>query len=168
LGFLVGFLTLVYFATCVILIIIVLMQEPKGGGLSSAFGGAGLDTAFGASIGRKISSFTVYLAIFFVVLTIGLAILSKSSGAAAGSSIMDGMQSPAPAQPQEQEREKSGENEKTAPPSGDETAPDADTPKEPGSGQQEPAGRDNAAGNAQEETADEGSDTETPGTEEGQ
>lgn len=76
--FVVGFLTVVYFITCAVLIIVVLMQEPKGGGLSSAFGGSGLDTAFGASIGRKMSSFTVYLAVFFMVLTIVLAVLARS------------------------------------------------------------------------------------------
>ena len=89
-GFLVGLLTVVYFITCIVLVIVVLMQEPKGGGLSSAFGGAGLDAAFGASIGRKMSSFTVYLAIFFLILTIVLAILTKSGSDSISGSIMEG------------------------------------------------------------------------------
>jgi preprotein translocase subunit SecG len=96
-GFVVGFLTIVYFITCGILIIVVLMQEPKGGGLSSAFGGSGLDTAFGASIGRKMSSFRVYLAAFFMVLTIVLAVLGRSE---AESEPVEGLgQPPAPTAP---------------------------------------------------------------------
>jgi len=90
-GFVIWLLTAVYFVTCVVLIIIVLMQEPKGGGLSSAFGGAGLDTAFGASIGRKMSSFTVYLAVFFLVMTILLAIVTKGGSSVISGSGMEGM-----------------------------------------------------------------------------
>lgn len=88
-AFLLWLLTAAYFINCFLLIVIVLMQEPKGGGLSSAFGGAGLDTAFGASIGRKMSSFTVYVAVLFIILTITLAILTKSVAAAPEGSIFE-------------------------------------------------------------------------------
>jgi preprotein translocase subunit SecG len=138
-GFLVGFLTLVYFITCIVLIIVVLMQEPKGGGLSSAFGGAGMDTAFGASIGRKMSSFTVYLAIFFLILTIGLAILSKSSGTSTGGSIMDGVQGPPPVQPVGQDKQPpAGQEPQKGQPDSQkqQTTPDTEIPGDSGSGQQ--------------------------------
>jgi preprotein translocase subunit SecG len=132
-GFVVWLLTAVYFVTCLILIIIVLMQEPKGGGLSSAFGGAGLDTAFGASIGRKMSSFTVYLAIFFLIMTIGLAILTKGGTGAISGSVMEGMGEKGAADTQ-QPKEK---QEKPATP---DQKKDAKKPEVPGdAGKQAPA-----------------------------
>jgi preprotein translocase subunit SecG len=118
-GFIISLLTGVYFLTCVILIVVVLMQEPKGGGLSSAFGGAGLDTAFGASIGRKMSSFTVYLAVFFLILTIGLAILTKGGTGTLSGSYMEGVektQAPAgPGEPEKRETTPKQPQEGTAP-----------------------------------------------------
>lgn len=109
-GFVVSLLTAVYFITSAILIIVVLMQEPKGGGLSSAFGGSGLDTAFGASIGRKMSSFTVYLAVFFVVLTVVLAILCKTGSGALPGSAMDGFDKGAAQEQQEKQPQEKKES----------------------------------------------------------
>lgn len=138
-GFVVGFLTVVYFITCAILIIVVLMQEPKGGGLSSAFGGSGLDTAFGASIGRKMSSFTVYLAVFFMVLTIVLAVLARTY---AESGTVEDMEQPAAptapagempgggAAPQTPPAEKAPQSPKAGAGAG-KTAPKAGSPAKP-------------------------------------
>jgi len=121
--FVVGFLTVVYFIACAILIIIVLMQEPKGGGLSSAFGGSGLDTAFGASIGRKMSSFTVYLAVFFMVLTIVLAVLTRT---VAESGTVEGVEQPVtPAAPAGEQPGKSAKPQ---------TPPDKKVPQAPKTG----------------------------------
>ena len=39
-----SFLWLVFFIACVLLTIIVLLQESKGGGLAEAFGGTGAET----------------------------------------------------------------------------------------------------------------------------
>lgn len=75
LSFLLGFGSVLYIVICILLIIIVLMQESRGGGLASAFGGSGLDMAFGAGIGRKMSRFTVVLAVTFMVLSIILAVV---------------------------------------------------------------------------------------------
>ena len=49
-GFLKGLIMFLFMFSAAILILIVLLQEPKGGGLSSAFGGAGADT-FGDKLG---------------------------------------------------------------------------------------------------------------------
>lgn len=59
----------------VILIAIVLMQEGKGGGLGSAFGGAGGE-AFGHGVGG-INRFTSIVAGLFMVLAVILAIMNK-------------------------------------------------------------------------------------------
>ncbi|MFH1422745.1 MAG: preprotein translocase subunit SecG [Planctomycetota bacterium] len=74
-SFLIGAATFLYVIVCILLIVIVLMQESRGGGLASAFGGSGLDLAFGAGIGRKMSRFTVILAVIFMVLSIILAVV---------------------------------------------------------------------------------------------
>ncbi len=139
-GFLVGLLTVVYFLTCVVLVIIVLMQEPKGGGLSSAFGGAGLDTAFGASIGRKMSTFTVWIAIFFVVLTIVLAILTRSASSAMSGSVMQEMgQGVTPAQQQEKKEQPAAPKQPGDARKGAETPKSAPAPVTPGK-KEEPKG----------------------------
>ena len=127
-GFVTGLTGVVYFITCIILVIVVLMQEPKGGGLSSAFGGSGLDTAFGASIGRKMSSFTVWLAVFFL------------SGAMSGSMMQGVEKTHAPAGPGEQpaDQQKGGApgEQKGAQtpksPQGSTPGPGAQTPAAPG------------------------------------
>ena len=132
--FLVWILTIVYFITCFILIIVVLMQEPKGGGLSSAFGGAGLDTAFGASIGRKMSSFTVWIAVFFIVLTVVLAIMTKSeSDTLSGTgSVMEGLQKPPAAAEEEGEKApaKDGEGEENQKDEPEKAGEQSETPAE--------------------------------------
>ena len=154
-GFVVSILTVVYFITSLVLIIIVLMQEPKGGGLSSAFGGAGLDAAFGASIGRKMSSFTVWLAVFFLVLTIVLAILGKTDAGALPGSIMDGMDKGAAEEPEKQPPEK---KQPDATEEKKETRPPAEGEKK----ESRPAGDDKAAPPAPEKKQDTGAETPAP------
>jgi len=60
-----------------ILIVVILLQEGKGGGLASAFGGAGADT-FGVSSGG-INRFTTILAGLWIVFAIILAASSPTS-----------------------------------------------------------------------------------------
>ncbi len=60
----------------VILVAIVLMQEGKGGGLGSAFGGAGGE-AFGHGVGG-INRFTAIVAGVFMLLALGMAFFYKS------------------------------------------------------------------------------------------
>jgi len=49
-GFLKGILLFTFLLSALLLTLVVLLQEPKGGGLSSAFGGAGAET-FGVETG---------------------------------------------------------------------------------------------------------------------
>ena len=67
-------LTLGFLFICVVLILIVLIQRPQGGGLSGAFGsGAGSgQTAFGAKTGDALTFATIGIFILFLLAAIGL------------------------------------------------------------------------------------------------
>ena len=66
-----------YVIVCVSLIVIVLLQSGKGGGLAGVFGsGGGSQAIFGARTGDVMTKTTTALAILFMVLSLVLAILS--------------------------------------------------------------------------------------------
>jgi len=71
----------IHVIVCVLLIIAVLMQSSKGGGLSGAFGGMGSQAVMG---GRETASFlsksTTYLAVTFTLTSLFLAFLSTGKG----------------------------------------------------------------------------------------
>jgi len=63
---------------CLVLILVVLLQSSKGGGLAGAFGGAGGQTMFGGQeTATFLSRLTAYLAVAFMVLSLLLAFLSS-------------------------------------------------------------------------------------------
>jgi preprotein translocase subunit SecG len=64
-AFLKGLLMLAFVLSALLLMLVVLLQEPKGGGLSSAFGGVGAET-FGVQTG-SVNRFTAYVAGIFMV-----------------------------------------------------------------------------------------------------
>jgi preprotein translocase subunit SecG len=66
-----GFL---FAATCVLMILLILAQKPRGGGLSGAFGGGGgsAQSAFGSKTGEMLTWVTVTFFVGFVLLAIGL------------------------------------------------------------------------------------------------
>lgn len=61
---------------CLMLILIVLIQKGRGGGLASAFGGAGGNTAFGAKTGDVLTWVTSVIFGIFLLLAVGLNLLS--------------------------------------------------------------------------------------------
>ncbi len=67
-------LSVYFIATCVLLILVVLIQKPKGGGLAGAFGGAGggQQAVFGAKAGDMFTLVTVCLFLLFLLLGMGL------------------------------------------------------------------------------------------------
>ena len=77
LTFMAGILYVLHILCCVILIVVVLMHESKGDSLASAFGGGGVDSAFGVQFGKKVSRFTVGAAVIFMALSIVLGIYDK-------------------------------------------------------------------------------------------
>jgi preprotein translocase subunit SecG len=65
------FLTILSAITCVLLMIVILIQNPKGGGVDSTFGGQGANQIFGASKSVDyIEKLTWYLAGALLVLCV--------------------------------------------------------------------------------------------------
>jgi preprotein translocase subunit SecG len=76
----IGFLLVVHVITCVLLILIVLMQRPKSEGLGTAFGGGVADSLFGSGAGNVLTKITTWLGIIFFGTTISLALLYGRHG----------------------------------------------------------------------------------------
>jgi preprotein translocase subunit SecG len=68
------FLTVLHVLVCVFLILVVLLQAGKGGGMGIAFGGAGSQTVFGSSgAGNFLTRLTSVTAAVFMLTSLGLA-----------------------------------------------------------------------------------------------
>ncbi|MGQ9610861.1 MAG: preprotein translocase subunit SecG [bacterium] len=68
-------LLVIFVPICILLILVVLLQSGKGGGLSGAFGGAGAQPFLGArGTADFLSKLTIYLAIGFISLALILSI----------------------------------------------------------------------------------------------
>jgi len=65
-----GIITFLFVATCILLILVVLLQKGRGGGLAGAFGGAGGYSAFGAKTGDVFTWITIGLTTMFVILAV--------------------------------------------------------------------------------------------------
>jgi len=66
-----GFLLMVVlFVTAVFLILLVLVQRGKGGGLAGAFGGLGGQSAFGTKAGDLFTRITIGVAAFWIILCV--------------------------------------------------------------------------------------------------
>ncbi|KKL57337.1 hypothetical protein LCGC14_2236410 [marine sediment metagenome] len=88
------------FATALFLILLVLVQRGKGGGLAGAFGGMGGQSAFGTKAGDLFTRITIGVAAFWIILCmITVKTLSGSSGgpldADLGSEAESGITAPA-------------------------------------------------------------------------
>lgn len=80
------FLTILVALVCVLLMLVVLVQNPKGGGLDSTFGGSGANQMFGAARSTDlIEKITWGLAIALFVLCIITAIIVNNQAATASS-----------------------------------------------------------------------------------
>jgi preprotein translocase subunit SecG len=79
-----AFLSVIYVLVCLFLILVVLLQAGKGGGMGSAFGGGGgSQTVFGgAGAGNFLTRLTWISAVLFMLLSGTLAYMSTSSDAA--------------------------------------------------------------------------------------
>lgn len=73
-------LTLVHFFICSFLILVVLLQAGKGGGMGIAFGGGGSQTVFGSSgAGSFLTRLTAICAALFIINSLVLAYMSSQS-----------------------------------------------------------------------------------------
>lgn len=75
-------LWLVFVLSAIVLIAVVLLQEPKGGGLAEAFGGMGAQT-FGVKA-TGITKFTAYVAVVFMLSAILLTCVSQDDSVMSG------------------------------------------------------------------------------------
>jgi preprotein translocase subunit SecG len=84
-----AFFVVIHVLICVALILIVLLQAGRGGGLAGAFGAGTAQTIFG---GRGAATFlskaTAWLACGFMVMAILLAVLSSRSSGGAGGGLL--------------------------------------------------------------------------------
>ncbi|MBS0196123.1 MAG: preprotein translocase subunit SecG [Planctomycetes bacterium] len=65
----IGIVTVLFMAVCVIMVLTVLIQKPQGGGLASAFGGGASagQTAFGTKTGDALTVFTIAVFVLYLV-----------------------------------------------------------------------------------------------------
>ncbi|MFN8059938.1 MAG: preprotein translocase subunit SecG [Vicinamibacterales bacterium] len=79
---------------CLLLQLVILLQQGKGGDIANAFGGGGSQTAFGARQGATVlSRATTVLGALFMLGAMALAILSQRGT----SSVVSGLEGPKPA-----------------------------------------------------------------------
>ena len=86
-------ITVLHVIVCLFLMLTVLLQSGKGGGMA-AFGGGGTETAFGARAGATLlTRATTILAALFMVISLVLGIMWRTGGG----SVVSGVGGPAPA-----------------------------------------------------------------------
>lgn len=76
-------LTVLFIASSVILVLVILVQRPQGGGLAQAFGGAsggGTDTAFGGRTGDVLTYLTMGAFALYLLVAIGLNVIDNQVG----------------------------------------------------------------------------------------
>lgn len=90
------FFEMVLFLTSIFMILLVLVQRGKGGGLAGAFGGMGGQSAFGTKAGDLFTRITIGAAIFWIILCLGaIAYLSSVEPEAAKNMLNVGGEAPA-------------------------------------------------------------------------
>ena len=87
--------TILYILVCFMLMLVILLQQGKGGDIASAFGGGGSQTAFGARSGATVlSRATAIGAVMFILGALILGILGRDGPG----SVVGGRAPAAPAQ----------------------------------------------------------------------
>src|SRR3954463_3569796 len=88
---LLGIFTFVLILVSLFLVMVVLMQKSKDGGMGAALGGGAAEAAFGADTSNVLSKSTIYAAILFFVLAfvlyLGRIYERKNANTAAGSAL---------------------------------------------------------------------------------
>jgi len=89
---------ILYVIVCLVLMLVILLQQGKGGDIANAFGGGSSQAAFGARAGATLlSRLTTGFAVMFMLAALGLAIMGQTAGS---SSVLSGSTPPpAPAAP---------------------------------------------------------------------
>jgi preprotein translocase subunit SecG len=117
-GFMIGIIAVIHVLTCIALMVAILLQSGKGGGLAGSFGGGTSQTLFG---GRGAATFlsrgaTILAVVFFLTsLTLGLS-SSRPTGTAGGRSLIQ-------EEARQRARQGTEQTPNTAPPMGGAPAP---------------------------------------------
>ncbi len=80
-------LTVVFAIVALVMVLIILVQRPQGGGLAGAFGGAGgssTETVFGGRVGDALTYATVTAFVIYIGLAISLNLLDETALAGGG------------------------------------------------------------------------------------
>lgn len=72
------FLNIVHVFVCLFLILVVLLQQGRGGGMGSAFGGASAQVFGGRGAGNFLTRLTAICAVVFMATSMSLAYLSSA------------------------------------------------------------------------------------------
>lgn len=91
--YLIGFLYFLEVIVCFLLGGVILLQKPKDGGLGVTIGGGMGEALFGAQMGNVLTKTTIILGVIFLANTLLLSRLTSHSG----TSVMEGVKTPAPA-----------------------------------------------------------------------
>jgi preprotein translocase subunit SecG len=119
-------LTSLYVFVCFVLLMVILLQQGKGGDMASAFGGGSSQTAFGARGGATLlTKMTTVFAVLFMLGALALAIIGQRGP----SSIVGGTAAPpAPATPAAQRPASAPAQQPTTPPAAPAQPPTAPKP----------------------------------------
>jgi preprotein translocase subunit SecG len=89
-------ITVFYVLICVLLVLVILLQQGKGGDIASAFGGGASQSAFGARSGATVlSRATTVFAVLFITGALALTIMAQRGPG----SVLGGRSGPAPVTP---------------------------------------------------------------------
>jgi preprotein translocase subunit SecG len=84
-----GFLMVIHYLTCVAMVLVILLQSGKGGGLAGAFGGGGSTIFGGRGAGTVLTRATMILGALFFVTSLTLALLgTQVAGTPTGKSLI--------------------------------------------------------------------------------
>ena len=85
-------------STSLFMILLIMIQRGKGGGLAGAFGGMGGQSAFGTKAGDTFTKITIWTALFWISLcVITLMVLNNKGCNRGGLNVEGGGRTPAPA-----------------------------------------------------------------------
>ena len=88
-------LVALYVLVCLVLSLVILLQQGRGGDIANAFGGSSSQAAFGARSGATLlTKATSVAAVLFMLFALTLSILGQRGGT---SSVVSGTPAPAPA-----------------------------------------------------------------------
>jgi preprotein translocase subunit SecG len=120
--------TALYVFVCFVLLMVILLQQGKGGDMASAFGGGSSQTAFGARGGATLlSKITAVFAALFMLVALGLAIIGErgDSGTLLRGTPGPAAPAPAPAAPAQGSPAPATPESSTLPPAAPATPPAA-------------------------------------------